>query len=66
MLAAIIVVVHFLPGPKTETPRVIYESYAQSSDRAVAGALAVADVFAILVALAILFALALRARRLSA
>ena len=48
VLAAVIVVVHFLPGPHTETPRVIYESYEQSSGHAVA--------------LAILFALALWAR----
>jgi hypothetical protein len=65
VLAAVIVVVHFLPGPRTETPRVIYESYERSSGRALAGALAVADVLVIVVALGALFLLAVRARRIS-
>lgn len=64
-LAAIVVVVHFVPGPNTETPRIIYDSYEQGSEGAVAGVLAVADVFAIVVALALLLALAVRARRVS-
>lgn len=65
VLAAVIIVVHFLPGPKTETPRVIYDSYAKSSGRDLAGVLAVADVVAILIGLALLLALAVRARQVS-
>ena len=65
LLAAVIVVVHFVPGPKTETPGVIYNSYEQGSGSVLAGVLAVADVISILLALATLLAFALRARRLS-
>lgn len=64
-LAAVVVVVHFVPGPHTETPAVIYQSYERSSGKGFLGVLAVADVVAVLVALSALFLLAVRARRVS-
>lgn len=65
VLAAVVVVVHFVPGPNTESPHVISDSYERSSSPSVAGVLAVSDVIAILVVLALLLALAVRARRAS-
>ena len=65
VLGAIIVVVHFLPGPRTETPRVIYSTYARSVESTGAGVLALVDVFAIVVLVVLLALLAIRVRRLS-
>lgn len=53
--------VHFAPGPKTETPAVIFATYEQSSGSALAGVLALIDVFAIVAGLLALLAVALRA-----
>ena len=63
VLAAIIVVVHFVPGQQTETPAVIYATYSESSGGVVAGVLALIDVFAILAGLLALLIVAIRARR---
>jgi len=65
VLEAIIFVVHFLPGPRTETPRVIYSTYARSIESAGAGILALVVVFAIVVLLLLLALQAIRVRRLS-
>ncbi len=60
--AAVVVVVHFLPGPRTETVGVIYRTYVRGGAGALAGAVALFVVAVILVALAALIAQALRAR----
>ena len=62
---AVVVVVHFVPGPRTETIGVIYRTYVRGGVGAMAGALAVVVVAVILFGLATLIALALRARRAS-
>ena len=59
VLAAIIIWVHFVPGPETETPRVIAESHRS----ALAAVLALADVAAILATMAVLLALSVQALR---
>ena len=61
VLGAIISVVHFLPGEKTETPRVIYRSH----ESAVAGVLALIDLVTIVVALLALGVQAVRLRGIS-
>ncbi len=63
--AGVVFVVHFLPGPRTETMGVIYRTYVRGGVGAIAGALAVLVVAVILVGLGALIALAVRARRVS-
>lgn len=63
--AAVVIVVHFVPGPRTETMGVIYRTYVRGGVGPVAGALALIVVAVILLGLAALIALALRARRVS-
>lgn len=65
LAAAVVVTVHFLPGPRTESLGVIYRSYTRGGVGAVAGALAVVVVAVIVVGLAVLVTLAVRARRLT-
>jgi hypothetical protein len=65
VLAAIIVIVHFVPGPQTETPAIIYGSYAESSGSVVAGLLALVDLFALLAGLLALLVVAIFARQAS-
>lgn len=65
LLAAIVVVVHFVPGPDTETLGVIYTTHDCGGDNPVVGALAVLDVAVIIAGLVALGAQALRARRIS-
>lgn len=65
VLGAVIVLVHFAPGPQTETPAVIFASYEQSSGSALAGVLALIDVFAVVVGLLALLVVAVRARLVS-
>jgi hypothetical protein len=65
VLGAVIVLVHFAPGPKTETPAVIFASYGESSGSALAGVLALVDVFAIVASLVALLLVAVRARWVS-
>lgn len=62
VLAAIIVVVHFVPGPETETPAIIFATYKEGSGSVLAGVLALVDVFAIIASLFALLAVAMRAR----
>ncbi len=62
VLAAIIVVVHFVPSPETETPAVIFATYKEGSGSVLAGVLALVDVFAIVASLFALLAVAMRAR----
>lgn len=62
---AVVLVVHFLPGPRTETVGVIYRSYDRGGAGGLAGALAVLVVAVIVVGLALLVAQAVRARRLT-
>ncbi len=57
----IVVFVHFVPGPNTETMGVIYRTYVRGGVGALAGAVAVLVVAVILVGLAALTAHALRA-----
>ena len=61
--AGVVVAVHVLPGPRTETMGVIYRSYDRGGVGPVAGALAVFIVVVIVVGLASLIAVAIRARR---
>ncbi|HEX2046471.1 MAG TPA: hypothetical protein VHF27_01825 [Acidimicrobiales bacterium] len=61
--AAVVVVVHFVPGPRTETMGVIYRTYVRAGVGPVAGGLAVLVVAVILVGLGALIALAVRGRR---
>ena len=63
--AAVVVVVHFVPGPRTETMGVIYRTYVRGGVGGLAGALALLVVAAILLGLAVLRSQALRARRAS-
>ena len=63
--AAVVIVVHFVPGPSTETMGVIYRTYVRGGVGALAGALAVLVVTVILVGLAALLRQALRARQAS-
>ncbi len=66
LVAGVIVVfVHFVPGPRTETMGVIYRTYVRGGVGAPAGAVAVFVVAVILVGLPALIAHALRARRAS-
>ena len=65
VLTAIIVVVHFVPGPQTETPAIIYASYTESSESVPAGVLALVDLFALLAGLLALLVAAIRARGVS-
>ena len=65
VLGAVIVLVHFAPGPKTETPAVIFATYEQSGGSALAGVLALIDVFAIVAGLLALLVVAVRARVVS-
>ena len=58
----VVVAVHVLPGPRTETMGVIYRSYDRGAVGPVAGASAVLIVVVIIVGLAGLVSLALRAR----
>lgn len=62
---AVVVAVHVVPGPRTETMGVIYRSYDRGGLSPVAGALAVFIVVVIVVGLASLIAVAIRARRRS-
>ena len=62
ILAGVVTMVHFVPGPSTETPTVIYRSYG---DNSIAGVLAVVITFAIVVALIVMAAHAVWARRRS-
>lgn len=62
--AAVVVIVHFVPGPRTETLGVIYRTYARAVGNPGAGLLAAAVVFLIVAGLATLIVLAVRARRL--
>ena len=61
----VVVAVHIVPGPRTETMGVIYRSYDRGGVGPVAGALAVLIVVVIVVGLGGLIAVALRAWRLS-
>lgn len=61
--AAVVLVVHFVPGPRTETMGVIYRTYVRGGVGPLAGGLAVAVVGVILVGLAALIVLAGRGRR---
>ncbi len=63
--AAVVVVVHFVPGPRTETLGVIYRSYVRGGAGSLAGALALLVMAVILVGLAALIVHAVRARRAS-
>ncbi len=65
IVAAVVVAVHFLPGPRTETMGVIYRTYVRSGAGALAGVVALIVVAVTLVGLAALIALAVRARRVS-
>jgi hypothetical protein len=60
-LGGIVTVVHFVPGPRTETPRVIHDTYPFP----VAGVIAVAVTFAIVLALIAMAAHAVDVRRQS-
>lgn len=62
--AAIVVIVHFVPGPQTETLGVIYRTYARGVGNRGAGLLAAAGVLLIVAGLVTLIVLAVRARRL--
>ena len=64
-VAAVVVFVHFVPGPRTETLGVIYRTYDRGAGGPVAGALAVAIVGVIVVDLIVLISVAIRARRSS-
>ena len=59
----VVVAVHVVPGPRTETMGVIYRSYDRGGVGPLAGALAVLIVVVIVVGLASLIAVAVRARR---
>ena len=61
----VVVAVHVLPGPRTETMGVIYRSYDRGGVGPLAGAIAVLIVVVIIVGLTGLISLALRARRRS-
>lgn len=61
VLFAIVGFVHYVPGEKAETPRVVHDSYASAP----AGAAAVAELFALTLALGTLAAVAIWARRVS-
>ncbi len=63
--ASVAVVVHLVPGPRTETLGVIYRSYDRGGAGAVPGALALLVLMVVFVGLAALVALAIRARRLT-
>ncbi len=63
--ATVVVVVHFVPGPRTETLGVIYRSYVRGGAGSLAGALALLVMAVILAGLAALIAHAVRARRAS-
>ena len=62
---AVVVVVHFLPGPRTETMGVIYRTYVRGGAGPLAGALALLVVAVILIGIVVLIASAVRARRVS-
>jgi hypothetical protein len=62
VLAAVVTTVHFIPGPNTETPAVIYRSYG---DNRVVGVLAVANTLAIVIVLIVMAAHAFWVRRRS-
>ena len=62
---AVVVFVHFVPGPRTETMGVIYRTYVRGGVGVLGGVLAVLIVGVILVGLAALIAQALVARRAS-
>jgi ABC-type spermidine/putrescine transport system permease subunit II len=62
ILGAVVTTVHFIPGPRTETPTVIYRSYG---DNHIAGMSAVVITFAIVAALIIMAGHAVWARRRS-
>ena len=62
---AVVVAVHVVPGPRTETMGVIYRSYVRGGVGPVAGAIAVMIVVVIVVGLGGLISVALRARRRS-
>ena len=63
--AGVVIVVHLLPGPRTETLGVIYRSYDRGGAGPAAGALAVLILAVILAGLGTLIVVALRARRQS-
>lgn len=65
LVGVIVVLVHFVPGPSTETMGVIYRSYVRSGVDAAAGVLALVVLAVILVGLAALIAYAVRAHRAS-
>jgi hypothetical protein len=68
VMGVLVTFVHFVPGPRTETPAVIFSSYhqtVQSPWGGVLGVLAVAVTVAVVVAVGLIIAAALRARRLS-
>ncbi|MDQ4144218.1 MAG: hypothetical protein M3198_10840 [Actinomycetota bacterium] len=64
LLAAIILLVHFVPGPATETLGVIYRTHNRGGNP-VAGAFAVLDVAVIIAGLVALGTQAIRARQIS-
>ena len=63
--AGVVIAVHVLPGPRTETMGVIYRSYDRGGVGPVAGILAVLIVVVIVVGLGGLISVAIRARRVS-
>ncbi len=65
VVGAVVVGVHFVPGPRTETMGVIYRTYDRGGWGTIWGALAVAVVVCIVAALLGLGALALRLRHRS-
>ncbi len=63
--AAIVLLVHFVPGERTETLSVIYRTYERGVGNSLAGVLAAAGVLVIMAGLAALIVVAARARGLS-
>lgn len=65
VVTGVVALVHFVPGPRTETLAVIFRTYEHGGVGRVAGLLAATGAVVIAAALATLLALAVRARRLS-
>ncbi len=63
--ATVVLVVHFVPGPRTETIGVIYRTYVRGGAGALPGVLAVIVLAVIVAGLALLVAQAVRARQAS-
>jgi hypothetical protein len=64
LLLLVVGVVHFLPGPETESPAVIWDTYATVGSGV--GALALLDLAAVVLLLVMQLELALRASRVAA